>query len=154
MKTPVITLTSEELLSLSPKVCTKWKENITLCQVQQHDSNNAINLLSDGIIIEDPYETYRSLLHSGDPPKPFIAAKESHSIRLIIMDINGSNPIESVVNPGSLIIAMSEEVCLKLALTYDPSIHIPLESANGGTDKSLGLACNVPCGVGSIILYI
>ena len=87
MKTPVVTLTSEELLSLLPKVCTKWKEQITLCQVQQHDGNNAINLLSDGIIIENPYETYLSSLHPGDLLKPFAAAKESHSIRSIIMDV-------------------------------------------------------------------
>ena len=51
------------------------------------------------------------------------------------MDINGNNPVESVVDPGSSIVAMSEEVCLKLALTYDPSICIPFESANGGIDE-------------------
>jgi hypothetical protein len=30
MKTPLVTLTSEELLSLSPKVCTKWHKQVTL----------------------------------------------------------------------------------------------------------------------------
>ena len=154
MKTPIVMLTSEELLSLSPKVRTKWKEQITLRRVQQHDSNNTTNLLSDGIIIEDPYETYLSSLCPGNLPKPFIAAKEPHSIRLIIMDVNGNNPVESVIDPSSSIVVMSEEVCLELMLTYDPSIHIPLESANGRIDESLGLVCNVPCGVGSIILYI
>ena len=70
------------------------------------------------------------------------------------MDVNGNNPVESVIDPGSSIVAMSKEVCLELVLTYDPSIHIPLESANSGIDESLGLACNLPCSVSSIILYI
>ena len=80
MKTPVVMLTSEELLSLSPKVHTKWKNQITPHRVQQHNSNNAMNLLSDGIIIEDFYETYLSSLRPSDLSKPFIVAKESHSI--------------------------------------------------------------------------
>ena len=70
------------------------------------------------------------------------------------MNVNGNNPVKSVIDPGSSIVAMSEEVCHELALTYDPSIRIPLESANGGIDESLGLARNVPCEVGSIVLYI
>ena len=153
MKTPIITLTLEELLSLSPEVHTKWKEQITLCWVQQHDSNNATNLLSDGIVIKDPYETYLSSLRPGNLPKPFVTAKESHSIRSMIMDINSNNPVKSISDPSLSFVTMSEEVCLKLTLTYDPSIRIPLESANSGIDKSLGLAWNVPCGISSIILY-
>ena len=70
------------------------------------------------------------------------------------MDINSNNPVESVIGPSLSIVMMSEEVCLKLALTYDPYIHIHLESANGGIDKSPGLAQNVPCGISLIILYI
>ena len=49
---------------------------------------------------------------------------------------------------------MSEEVCHELRLTYDPSIHIPLQLANGGIDESLGLVRNVPCEVSSITLYM
>ena len=70
------------------------------------------------------------------------------------MEVNGNNPVESVVDPGSSIVAMSEEICHELGLAYDPSIRIPLQSVNGGIDESLGLARNVPCGVGSIVLYI
>ena len=67
---------------------------------------------------------------------------------------NGGNLVESVVDPGSSIIAMSEEVCHKLGLAYDPSIHIPLQSANSGIDYSLGLAQNMPCEVSSTTLYM
>ncbi|KAF8219341.1 hypothetical protein L208DRAFT_1341241 [Tricholoma matsutake] len=155
MKTPIITLTPEELLSLLPEVHAKWKEQVTAHRTQQPKGNNATNLLHDDIfIIDDPYETYISSLRPGEIPKPFIAAKELHSIRLVIMNINGRNPVESVVDPGSSIIVMSEEVCHELGLAYDPSIHIPLQLANSGIDQSLVLAWNVPCEVGSITLYM
>ncbi|KAF8228932.1 hypothetical protein L208DRAFT_1484725, partial [Tricholoma matsutake] len=155
MKTPIITLTPEELLSLSPKVHMKWKEQVTAHCIQQPKGNNAMNLLHNDIfIIDNPYETYISSLRPGEIPEPFIAAKESHSIRSVIMNVNGRNPVESIVDPGSSIIAMSEEVCHELGLAYDPLIHIPLQLANSGIDQSLGLARNIPCEVGSITLYM
>ncbi|KAF8227111.1 hypothetical protein L208DRAFT_1298440, partial [Tricholoma matsutake] len=155
IKTLIITLTPKELLSLLPEVCTKWKEQVTLHHIQQPKGNNAMNLLNNDIfVIDDPYKTYISSLCPGEIPEPFIAAKESHSIRLVIMNVNGRNPVESVVDPGSLIIAMSEEVCHELGLAYDPLIHIPLQLANGGINQSVGLAQNVPCEVGSITLYM
>ncbi|KAF8235108.1 hypothetical protein L208DRAFT_1258968 [Tricholoma matsutake] len=110
-----------------------------------------MNILNDDVyILNDPYETYINSLHPGDIPEPFIIANESHAIRSVIINVN----IESVVDPSSSIIAMSEEVCHKLGPAYDPSIHIPLQSANGGIDESLGLVCNVPCEVGTITLYM
>jgi predicted aspartyl protease len=56
------------------------------------------------------------------------------------MDINSKNTVESVVDPGSSIIAMSKDICHKLGLTYDPSIHLPMQSANGSINETLGLA--------------
>ncbi|KAF8236453.1 hypothetical protein L208DRAFT_1526351 [Tricholoma matsutake] len=155
MKTLIITLTPEELLSLSPKVHMKWKEQVTARRTQQPEGNNSTNLLHDDIfVIDDPHETYISSLCPGEIPEPFIAAKELHSIRSVIMNVNRRNPVKSVVDLGSSIIVMLEEVCHKLGLAYNPSIHIPLQSANGGIDQSLGLAWNVPCKVGSITLYM
>jgi len=155
IKTPIITLTAEELLSISPEVRTKWKEQVTPRRIHHQEGSKQTNVLQDDIfVINDPYETYINSLRPGDIPEPFVAAKESHSIRSVIMNVNGRNPVESVVDPGSSIIAMSEEVCHELGLAYDPSIRIPLQSANGGIDESLGLARNVPCEVGTITLYM
>jgi hypothetical protein len=106
------------------------------------------------IIVPDPYETYISSLEPGQIMQPFIIAKESHGIRSIYMNINGKRNIESVVDPGSSIIAMSEDVCHELGLVYDPKICLPMQSANGGIDETLGLAHNVPCDLGLIILYM
>jgi hypothetical protein len=49
---------------------------------------------------------------------------------------------------------MSEDICHELGLAYDPTIRLPMQSANGGIDETLGLARNVPCEIGSIILYM
>ncbi|KAF8218921.1 hypothetical protein L208DRAFT_1345611, partial [Tricholoma matsutake] len=153
MKTPIITLTSEELLSVALEVRTKWKEQVTTQCVQQTD--NAMNILDDDVyVLNNPYETYINSLRPGDILEPFIITKESHAIRSVIINVNGRNPVKSVVDPGSLIIAMSEEVCHELGLAYDPSICIPLQLANGSIDESLSLARNIPCEVGTITLYM
>jgi hypothetical protein len=154
MKTPLVTLTSKELLSLSPKVRTKWHEQVTPKRVQQAPQASA-KMFDDGlIVIPDPYETYISSLEPGQITQPFVITKESHGIRLIYMNVNGERNIKSVIDPGSSIIAMLEDVCHKLGLAYDPKICLPMQSANGGIDETLGLARNIPCDLGSIILYM
>jgi hypothetical protein len=51
-------------------------------------------------------------------------------------------------------VAMSEDTCHELSLVYDPTIRLNMQSANGNTDWSLGLARNVPFTIGSITLYM
>jgi hypothetical protein len=48
--------------------------------------------------------------------------------------------VEAILDPGCQIIAMSEDVCHELALPYDPTIVLHMQSANGAIDPSLGLA--------------
>jgi hypothetical protein len=62
--------------------------------------------------------------------------------------------VESIIDPGSQIVAMSEEVCMELGLIYDPTIMLNMQSANGKVDQSLGLSRNVPMRIGDITLYI
>jgi hypothetical protein len=59
-----------------------------------------------------------------------------------------------VVDPGSEIIAMSEDICHDLGLSYDPSIRMNMTSANGEVDRSLGLSRNVPCHIADITLFL
>ncbi|ETW80155.1 hypothetical protein HETIRDRAFT_171353 [Heterobasidion irregulare TC 32-1] len=49
---------------------------------------------------------------------------------------------------------MSEGICNKLALIYDPEIVLNMQSANGEIDRSLGLARNVPFLISDITLYL
>lgn len=61
------------------------------------------------------------------------------------MHVNNQIDVECIVDPGSQIIAMSEAVCHHLALTYNPSVVLNMQLANGEVDQSLGLVRNVPC---------
>ena len=86
-------------------------------------------------------------------PTEYVVAKESHALRLVLMQIDNHEHIKCVVNPSSQIIAMSEEVCHNFGLAYNPSIKLNMQSANGEIDQSLGLACNIPCHISPITLY-
>jgi hypothetical protein len=118
MKTPVITLTSEELLSLSPEVQLKWKEQVTSKHVPLvGDNMPAEPSRNTEIFLADPYETYLNALGPSDEPKPFVVMKESNSIRSVVMDINGKDSVESVIDGGSAIIVQ----WLKQYATNSPS---------------------------------
>ena len=70
------------------------------------------------------------------------------------MKIDHQIDTECIVDPGSQIIAMSEAVCHDLALIYDPTIQLNMQLANSEIDRSLGLVRNVPCQIGTIMLYL
>jgi hypothetical protein len=106
------------------------------------------------LILPDPYETYLKSLPPGQTPDQLLVAKESSALRSIFPIVNHNLKVESIIDPGSQIIAMSEDVCMELALVYDPSIVLNMQSANGEIDQSLGLARNVPMQIGKITLYV
>lgn len=107
-------------------------------------------------VIDDPFEQYYRSLRPGEKPDPqrLVVAKESAALRSIYPIVDNSHKIECILDPGSQIIAMSEEVCHELSLIYDPSITLNMQSANGTVDKSLGLARNVPFRIGSLTVYV
>ena len=49
---------------------------------------------------------------------------------------------------------MSEAVSRRLGLSYDPSIVLNMQSANGEVDRSLGLARNVPFRIDDLSFYL
>ena len=49
---------------------------------------------------------------------------------------------------------MSEAICHTLGLSYDPCVRLPMQSANGEVDETLGLLRNVPIRVGEITFYV
>jgi hypothetical protein len=116
--------------------------------------SNADHLPADARIIPDIYDVYLKSLPPGHEPERLIVAKESSALRAIKPIIDNQAHIESILDPGSQIIAMSEEVCTNLQLVYDPSIILTMQSANGELDCSLGLARNVPLRIGEITLYV
>jgi hypothetical protein len=108
------------------------------------------------IVIPDPIERYYRSLPPGVEPDPdrLIVAKESSAVRSLFAVIDSSKRKECIVDPGCQIIAMSEDTCHELSLAYNPVIKLNMQSANGTTDWSLGLARNVPFTIGAITLYM
>jgi Aspartyl protease len=79
---------------------------------------------------------------------------EFHVLQSIHMLVDNKEQIECIVDQGSQIIAISEEVCHRLGLTYDPTIQLHMQSVNGAVDLSLGLSRNVACRIGPVTLYL
>jgi hypothetical protein len=177
LKAPLVTLSSQELWALSPEVRQKVRDTVTPKRVSNDAKDVLINSettkpYSDdelpyatnaafstpppgALVIPDPYESYLTSLRPGDRPEVLTVAKESYALRSIHMLVDNQETIKSIVDPGSQIIAMSEDVAHQLGLIYDPTIRLNLQSANGEIDQSLGLARNVPCNIGgTITLYL
>lgn len=189
MKSPTLTLTPEELLSIAPEVRAKYRDAITPRRVpnattaavptraaammgtQLEGSANSTDggsisedpanvscsgapLLPEGVIVPDFYESYLKRLAPGHDPDELTVAKESHALRSIVGLVDNKEFVEAIIDPGSQITAMSEDVCHALHLPYDPTIVVNMQSANGEVDKSLGLVRNVPFCVADIVLYL
>ena len=167
MSSPCITISPHELLSISPDARAKIRENVTprrtptdpvvstnVLRSPDPAPDDPLPFANNALISTDPVEVYMNSLKPNETAGPFVVAKESHALRSIVVQVDNQKSVESVVDPGSQIIAMSEDVCHSLGLPYDPSIILHMQSANGEVDKSLGLARNVPCTVGSVTLYL
>lgn len=174
-----ITITQRELLSLSPEVRSQMRDVTTTRRIANNPPNvNSLHmregcdmppdddlhsrhccgrpLPKGAIIVDDPIERYYRSLPPGQAPDPsfLIIAKESSAVRSIFAVVDNVQRTECILDPGCQIVAMAEDMCIELALVYDPSIKLNMQSANGNTDWSLGLARNVPFTIGSITLYM
>jgi hypothetical protein len=160
MQTPHITLSPEELYAISPEVRNQLREAITPMQVlnEMVFTHTLIEQVPDdketSITVPDVYETYINSLAPGERPIPLNVVQESHALQSITMVIDDREEVEGIIDPGSQIIAMSEAVWHDISLAYDLSIKLNMQSANGEVDQSLSLACNVPCKINSITLYL
>ena len=84
-----------------------------------------------------------------------MTAKDRHLIRTLWCTVNETAVVECVLDGGSQIVAISESCCNRLRISVDPTAGIPLISANGAIDKTIGLARNVPVRVpGDITVHL
>ncbi|KAE9382702.1 hypothetical protein BT96DRAFT_1048515 [Gymnopus androsaceus JB14] len=137
----VVSIRQDDLLAIAPEYRRKVKENVT---------SRRIGI--DGNLLEDIESTY--LLDSAKslpaaqkhPPDPvavffqefgeaaegdgFYVAKESASIR----------GINALVGERSVHCVADNATCNELSISFDPNRRIPLQSANGQTDWTLGVA--------------
>ena len=87
-----------------------------------------------GYIIPDHYETYLHTLKPGQERLELTVAKESHSLRMLMMEIDSWIKVESIIDPGCQVIALSKAICHNLGLSYDPTVQLNMQSANGEVD--------------------
>jgi hypothetical protein len=182
METP-ITLTQEELLSLSPEIRSlvrditttrrmQNKDTVTnhgMVQVEETDEEDQTPAMPtfavqhahhrtppDGsIVIPDPIATYYDSLNGEEPdPDKLTVATDTISVRSIFALVEANRKVECILDSGCQVVAMSEETCHSLGLAYDPSIKLNMQSANGDIDQSLGLARNASFQIGSITVYL
>lgn len=106
-----------------------------------------------GVIIPDSFEQYLQNLPPDEIPRHFTVARDAFSLRSIQVRVNFIDNIDAVLDNGSSVISMSEAAAKHCLLSYDPTIFMTMESANGGLDRTLGLAKNVPCKISGISVF-
>ena len=148
-------LTEEELTYLFPDEEIVAYDNELNVLTLAASSVSVNHLPTNAAIAEDPYDEYYQMPPAGQAPdrSKLVVTKELYALRAVVPLVNNYLKVESILDPGCQIIAMSD-VCHELSLAYDPSVILHMESANGSVDPSLGLAQNVPFLVGSITVYL
>jgi hypothetical protein len=174
LKEKNIAMTTEELFAISPDIRNRVRTLVTpkrttaaLNEIANfhHDGTEVIlpsvdsllerDQLPRGVIrIKDPYETYLRALSPGEPPRPLRVAPESNALRTVRALVAEKDEVDCILDPGCQIVACSEAVCHELGFSYDPSVVLHMQSANGEVDRSLGLARNVPFTVGDMTFYL
>ncbi|KAG5724609.1 hypothetical protein E4T56_gene3937 [Termitomyces sp. T112] len=90
----------------------------------------------------EPVKAYIDSLPHREEPVVLTVAKDSQSLRTVMMLIDNKEEVECIHDSGSQIISMSAEIASNIGLSYDPNIVLNMQSANGTMDQLLGLARN------------
>lgn len=106
------------------------------------------------LVVSDPYSMYLGSLAQNESPKKLVVARESHALKVVRPLVNGEARIECILDPGSQIVSMNESLAKTANISWDPEVFIHVESANGGLDRSCGIARNVPFNFGNITVFL
>ena len=175
-------MTIRDTLALSPETRARLREDITSKRVTQGRTSEQAALVMgyirdlDPLPFPDESNEHVSVLRLGSEPEgPYPCAddtierytrehpedkdvlrvgKESGALRAIWPVIANREEVECIIDPGSQIVAMSESVSRRLGLSYDPSVTLHMQSANGKIDRSLGLSRNIPFRLDNLTFYL
>ena len=76
-------------------------------------------------------------------------------MRSLFVWINNNRLVEGTLDGGSQIVAINKRVAFEKKISYDPTKRLPMVSANGTTEETLGLARDVPIELDSgITIYL
>ena len=94
----------------------------------------SINQEMEGYIVPDQYEIYLWTLGPGEDRRILTVARESYALRAVNMLVDCRMEVKCIVDLGCQIIAMSKEICHELGLSYNPTIQLNMQLANGEID--------------------
>ncbi|KIY47582.1 hypothetical protein FISHEDRAFT_44997 [Fistulina hepatica ATCC 64428] len=90
-------------------------------------------------VATDPIVSYYQGQPSSTPP-PVIKGAAPSALHTVMPLVNSVEEVESVLDGGCQIIAMSKNCASNLGITWNPDECVNLQSANGVEDKTLGLS--------------
>ena len=71
-----------------------------------------------------------------EAPNTVVAAKDRNQIRT---KVNDTAIVECVLDGGLQIVVISEKCCNRLQIPINTSTDLPIQSANGAVNKTVGL---------------
>uniref|UniRef100_A0A8H7XUK8 Peptidase A2 domain-containing protein n=1 Tax=Psilocybe cubensis TaxID=181762 RepID=A0A8H7XUK8_PSICU len=157
----LVTVTVRDLLGSAPQVREHLQKDVTPIKISTSQLEPlAVFILTNKLDSQKQYKVgnnlYLQLLQQGEKklPTSTYTGKETKQLRSLWPKINGVEEIKAIMDSGSQIVSMSEEVALRTGLSWDPNVTINMESANKTINHMLGLARNVPFTFGGITIYL
>lgn len=131
-----VILTVEELLALCPDVRKFYKEATTTKRIPVK-SNNVV-----------------SAFYSAPDPSAdnYIEGEHSLPLRTIDVSLNGIIKAEGILDGGCQVIIIRHDIWKKLGMPLRPDRIMFMESANGGSNPTVGMLPRVTFGVGEVQL--
>ncbi|KAG5639885.1 hypothetical protein DXG03_002593, partial [Asterophora parasitica] len=141
------------IAEVDDKVCTTRIEELDALPMADDIHSNSMPP-PGALITTNLVDSYYQNLRPGESPERVVVAKESHSLRSILMCVDAWEQVECIVDSGCQIIAMSEEVCHDLHIRYDPIVILNMQSANGSVDPSGLLASPSPSSGLRLVVHV
>ncbi|KIY47454.1 hypothetical protein FISHEDRAFT_74564 [Fistulina hepatica ATCC 64428] len=149
---------NRHLLSIVPEVRHQIRDATTTRRIvaqpiKAAQASSSTAKLPAKAVATDPIVSYYQGQLSDAPP-PVIKGATSSTLHMVMPLVNSIEEVESVLDGGCQIVAMSKRCASNLGVAWNPDECINLQSANGVKDKTLGLARDVPFQFHDMTIYL
>ena len=154
LDTPIAVKT-RELLAMSPESRRVMKELSTTRRTTTGTAE--VGLLDMAQEVEEPVEEVLAFHRIGDTKadqEEWIVAEDSLPLRSVFPVLEGKLTCECVIDGGSQIIAMKEDIWRKLGLNLQPDEAVRMEAANSQVTSGCGRLQNVLFTFGDLNIYL
>ncbi|KIY42864.1 hypothetical protein FISHEDRAFT_54612, partial [Fistulina hepatica ATCC 64428] len=149
---------NKHLLSIAPEVRRQIRDTTTAHHVVAQPLEvtqptvSAAKLPAKAVATDLIVSYYQGQPSSALPP--VIKGTTSSVLRTVMPLVNSVEEVESVLDGGCQIVAMSKNCASNLGIAWNPDKCVNLQSANGVEDKTLGLARDVPFQFYDMTIYL